>query len=115
MTGEEIVAERSAKYGPPHPNMAGTSQQIAGLLTQMLANGGMRINSRGQVILDDWAAALLMVAVKLNRAGSGVAHADNLIDAANYWRFALEMQEAHHERSGGPGPSSQGQRDHQGP
>ena len=89
----EIVAERSAKYGPPHPNMAGTSQQIAGLLTQMLANGGMTILPSGQVILDDWVAPLIMAAVKINRMGSGKAHEDNIVDAGNYLRFALEMQQ----------------------
>jgi hypothetical protein len=88
----EIVTERSAKYGPPHPNMAGTSQQIAGLLTQMLANGGMMILPSGQVILDDWAAPLIMAIVKINRMGTGKAHEDNVIDAMNYLGFALEMQ-----------------------
>jgi hypothetical protein len=91
----EIVAERSAKYGPPHPNMAGTSQQIAGLLTQMLSNGQMRLVDCGsyqRVELSDWAAALFMATVKIDRMGTGVAHADNIVDAMNYLQFALEMQ-----------------------
>jgi hypothetical protein len=92
MTHEEIVQQRSTVYGDPHANMAGTSQQIAGLLTQMLANGAMRIDANGQVSLDDWAAPLIMAAVKINRMGSGKAHEDNIVDAGNYLRFALEMQ-----------------------
>ena len=95
MTHDEIVQQRSGVYGPPHANMAGTSQQIAGLLTQMLANGSMRLVDCGsyqRVELSDWAAPLIMDAVKLNRAASGVHHEDSLTDAVNYWRFAMEMQ-----------------------
>jgi hypothetical protein len=115
MTHDEIVQQRSGVYGPPHANMAGTSQQIAGLLTQMHANGGMTIDASGQVSLANWAAALLMVAVKLNRAASGVHHEDSLTDAVNYWRFVLEMQGGNDERSIGRGPSPQVEGNHQGP
>jgi hypothetical protein len=115
MTHEEIVQQRSGVYGPPHANMAGTSQQIAGLLTQMYANGGMTIDASGQVSLANWAAPLIMAAVKLNRAASGVHHEDSLTDAVNYWRFVLEMQGGNDERSIGRGPSPQVEGNHQGP
>ena len=115
MTHEEIVQQRSSVYGDPHANMTGTSQQIAGLLTQMLANGAMQILPSGQVILDDWAAPLIMVAVKLNRAASGVHHEDNMVDAVNYWRFALEMQGGNNDRPIGRGPSPEIEGNNQGP
>ena len=92
---EEIQKTREATYGSPFPNMAGTSQQIAGLLTQMLANGSMRLVDSGghqRVELSDWAAPLFMVVVKLNRMGSGVPHEDNATDARVYMQFVQEMQ-----------------------
>jgi hypothetical protein len=91
---EEIQKTREATYGSPFPNMAGTSQQIAGLLTQMLANGAMKIDPSGQVSLANWAAPLFMVVVKLNRMGSGVPHEDNATDARVYMQFVQEMQKA---------------------
>ena len=95
ISDEEIQNQRESKYGPWRANMAGTTQQIAGMLTQMLNNRSMRVIDSGgyqRVELDDWAAPMLMALVKLNRAGSGVPHADNFVDARNYMMFAEEMQ-----------------------
>lgn len=87
----DLVRSRSGVYGDPLQNMIGTSQQIAGILTQALANGAMTICC-GKVELQPSIAPLIMVAVKLNRSASGIYHKDNLDDAENYWAFAQELQ-----------------------
>jgi hypothetical protein len=91
-SAEEVQKDRQSVYGNPYHNMAGTSQQIAGILTQMLANGQMKIDAHGIVSLPGWAAPLLMAAVKINRAASGVPHDDNFLDAEVYLGFAADMQ-----------------------
>lgn len=87
-----IVDQRSSIYGDPLANMAGTTRQIEGILTQALANKQMCVCPDGRVCLADWIAPLIMCAVKLNRAASGTPHQDNLQDAENYWAFALQLQ-----------------------
>ena len=89
---EEIQKTREATYGAWRANMAGTSQQIAGLLTQMLSNGQMTVSPTGVVSLPSWATPAFMAIVKLNRIGSGVPHADNFADARVYMQFTEEMQ-----------------------
>lgn len=130
MNADKVHRERGAVYGDYRANMTGTSQQIAGLLTQMLAAGGMTVTRDGKPVdlrgcvvhLPAWAAPLIMGAVKLNRMASGVAHEDNVTDAVNYMRFALGMQaepeavytdDAPHrryqcERCGGTGQQQEG-------
>ena len=95
MTPKEhrIHKTRQRSYGPWKANMAGTSQQMAGLLTQMFSAGAARIDADGIVTLPPWAAPLFMaVAVKGNRIASGNFHADNFDDERVYLRMVEDMQ-----------------------
>jgi hypothetical protein len=86
-----VHAQRQSVYGPFAANMAGTSQQLSGLITQMLANKQATYEG-GVFTLPPWATPLFMVAVKLNRAASGQHHTDNGVDAGVYFDMALRMQ-----------------------
>lgn len=80
-----LSSERQSVYGPWRQNMAGTSLQLDGLLSQYRAN-----NPHDP--LPTWWAPLCMVAVKLNRIASGNYHADNFDDLRVYLNFVEEMQ-----------------------
>lgn len=82
---------RQSDYGPWRANMTGTSQQIAGMLTQMLSTGAAKIQN-GAITLPPWAAPLFMTAVKSNRIASGHYKQDNADDAAIYAEFVMTMQ-----------------------
>ncbi len=91
---QAIHDERQAKYGDFRANMAGTSQQMAGLLTQMFSTGVAKLAKDGTVTLPAWAAALFMsVALKGNRIAGGHFHGDNFDDASVYLAFVRTMQE----------------------
>ena len=94
MTPQEqaIHTERQEVYGPWAQNMIGTSQQIAGLLTQMYANGHMLIDKEGIVSISPWAAPLFMLAFKSNRMASGNHHADNFVDLKVYAEMVERFQ-----------------------
>jgi hypothetical protein len=94
---QAVHSERQSVYGGYRANMTGTSQQLSGLITQMLATGAARFED-GVLHLPAWATPLFMVAVKVNRAASGHYHADNLTDAAVYFEMALAMQREEQER-----------------
>lgn len=89
---------RQSVYGPWVTNMAGTSQQLAGLLTQMLACGAARIDGGGVVHLPDWAAPLFMTAVKLNRIAAGRFKADSFDDLLVYLDFVRVLQKKRRRR-----------------
>lgn len=93
MTDHETQQARESVYGDFTRNMTGTSQQIAGVLTQMYANGQMTISKSGRVDLPEWFAPLIMgLCVKGNRMASGNHHEDNFVDARIYLDKAAEMQ-----------------------
>ena len=99
MTPQEqaIHETRQSVYGPWYENMAGTSQQLSGLITQMLSNGAATYTD-GKFTLPDWAAALFMAtAYKGNRIASGNFHADNFIDCAVYADMVKQMQKMESE------------------
>jgi hypothetical protein len=83
----EIQTSRQAVYGPWRENMRGTSEQIEGLRVQWEANNPGKP-------LPSWWFPLVMVIAKLNRAASGVYHADNFTDARVYLEFVERMQKA---------------------
>jgi hypothetical protein len=86
-----IHDERQQTYGKWRLNMAGTSQQLSGMLTQMLATGAARYEN-GKMTLPDWAAPLFMKAIKSNRMASGYFKQDNYDDDAIYGDFVAVMQ-----------------------
>ena len=80
-----LPTERQGQYGPWEANMAGTSRQIGGMLTNYVA-------CNPDAPLPDWWAPLCMVAVKLNRIASGRYKADNFDDLRVYLSFVERMQ-----------------------
>ena len=91
---DTIQTERGKTYGPWRQNMTGTSQQIAGLLTQMYACGQIQVDADGIFTIPDWTAPMILaLAVKGNRIASGHFLPDNYDDAEVYLRFVKEMQQ----------------------
>lgn len=81
----DLRNERESVYGPWDQNMAGTSEQLRGILRQWES-----CNPGKDVPL--WFAPLAMVAVKLNRIASGRYHADNFADLRVYLDMVEQMQ-----------------------